>query len=397
MIQYDTPYTYENSSDPWLMDKKDDSDVLEFNGHKYTAKYLWSLNIQERNQALRNVFNYYRETGFPYLKLTHDKIDEEFEKLGQYDENNVVNKDGYISNSGNLGVDLCKYFCKDYFYKASNGNKSVEDVFYDDDLFIKVLKNRMGWNTTKEGGKERPYIFPVSDKQILNGIRNSGLGYGISNFRPVIAKWMYSYAKELIYKLYGFEIIDPYIFDYSGGWGARMIGALSDLRCHYDCTDPLTYPCLNYIKDSLIYCWQQTVNVYDKCSQDYFFRQEQFKEKYDIIGSCPPYFDQEIYSKNKNQSIEEFKNYQDWLSNYWEETVKNCYYMLNNQSIFILVMKEIVGKHEILNDMHNIIINNGFELVEDRQYKSNTNHLSGKTKSGRTTKNNEHILFYKKI
>ena len=202
MIQYDTPYTYENSSDPWLMDKKDDSDVLEFNGHKYTAKYLWSLNIQERNQALQNVFNYYRETGFPYLKLTHDKIDEEFEKLGKYDENNVVNKDGYISNSGNLGVDLCKYFCKDYFYKASNGNKSVEDVFYDDDLFIKVLKNRMGWNTTKEGGKERPYIFPVSDKQILNGIRNSGLGYGISNFRPVIAKWMYSYAKELIYKLY---------------------------------------------------------------------------------------------------------------------------------------------------------------------------------------------------
>ena len=47
--------------------------------------------------------------------------------------------------------------------------------------------------------------------------------------------------------------------------------------------------------------------------------------------------------------------------------------------------------------MHNIIINNGFKLVEDRQYKSNTNHLSGKTKSGRTTKNNEHILFYKKI
>lgn len=397
MIQYDTPYTYENSTNPWLLDKKDDSDVLEFDGNKYTAKYLWTLNYKDRYHALQNVFEYYRKNGFPYLQLSNKQINKEFEKLCKYDKNNVVTKEGFISNSGTLCINLCKYFCKDYFYKASDGGKSVEDIFYDDELFIKVLKNRMGWNTTKEGGIERPYIFPVSDKQILNGIRNSGLGYGISNFRPTIAKWMYSYAEELILNLYDLHIIDPHIFDYSGGWGARMMGALSDLRCHYDCTDPLTYDCLNDIKDTLVYSAFQNVNVYDKCSQDVFFRQERFKEKYDIIGSCPPYFDQEIYSEDKTQSTNEFNEYKDWLHGYWEGTVKNCHYMLDKTGIFILVIKETVGKYEILNDMSSILINNGFELVEDRQYKSNRNHLSSKSRTGKSTKINEHIMFYKKI
>ena len=29
MINYDTPYTYENSENPWIMDTKDLSDIIE--------------------------------------------------------------------------------------------------------------------------------------------------------------------------------------------------------------------------------------------------------------------------------------------------------------------------------------------------------------------------------
>lgn len=396
MIQLEIPYTYENSSNPWLMDKMDDSDVLEFDGHKYTAEYLWTLDIEGRKKALQNVFLYYRDHGFPYPNIFYKDIKKEFEKLIRYDVNNVINKDGYISNSSNICLNLCKYFCKDYFYKASDGNMSVEDVFYNDELFIKVLKNRMGWNTTKEGGIERPYLFPISDKQILNGIRNSGLGYGVSNFRPVVAKYMYDHALDLIFDLYDFDIIDPYIFDYSGGWGARMMGVLSISNCHYDCTDPLTHECLKDIEKTLLH-HNQEVNVYDKCSEDSFFMNEQFKEKYDIIGSCPPYYDQEIYSKDDTQSTSSNDNYTDWLNNYWKGTVKNCHYMLDKTGIFILVIKEKHVKYELMKDMNDIIVKEGFELVDDKQYKSNTNHLSGKAKTGRTSKNNEHILFYKKL
>ena len=86
MIQQDIPYTYENSSNPWLMDKKDDTNIITINNHKLTAAYLWSLNNHERENALQDVFNYYREKGFPYITLTDDEIIKNYNKLINYNE-----------------------------------------------------------------------------------------------------------------------------------------------------------------------------------------------------------------------------------------------------------------------------------------------------------------------
>ena len=142
MINLNEPFTFENSSNPWLMDKVDDSNVLIFNGKKYTAKYLWSLNSEERKSALKNVFEYYRKNGFPKIVFEEKTLHENFEKLCKYDENKVLTKDGFISNSGNLCLDLCKYFCQDCYYDAKGGEKktlSIKEVFNNDELFIKRL------------------------------------------------------------------------------------------------------------------------------------------------------------------------------------------------------------------------------------------------------------------
>ena len=392
MINLDIPFTYENSANPWIMDRKNSNSIIKINGNKITAKYLWSLNIKERQKCLEDVFNYYRIKGFPYLLLSQEEIDSQYKKLCNYNEDKVITKEGYISNSGNLCIDLCKYFCKEYFYKAKGSNKSlsVEDVFYDDELFIKVLKNRMGWNTSKEDGIDRPYMFPISDKQILNGIRNSGLGYGVSNFRPLIAKWMYSQAIKLL--PYKKDIYN--VFDYSCGWGARALGALSLMNINYYGTDPLTYNCINNIC-KLLANKNQYFQIYNKCSEDKFFNSNEFKKKFDIIGSCPPYFDLEVYSNDKSQSIYD-KTYEEWLSIYWEGTIENIKYMLNDKSIFILVIKENHGKYNIKKDMENIIYKYDFRKIKEYQYKSNTNHLSSKAKTGRSTKINEYICFYAK-
>ena len=395
MIQQDIPYTYENSSNPWLMDKKDDTNIITINNHKLTAAYLWSLNNHERENALQDVFNYYREKGFPYITLTDDEIIKNYNKLINYNEEKII-KNNYISNSGTLCLDLCKYYCRDNFYKAKGDVKSlsVEDVFNNDELFIKVLKNRMGWNTSKEDGTERSYIFPISDKQILNGIRNSGMGYGVSNFRPTIGKWMYKHGIDL----YNINKETYNIFDYSGGWGARMMGALS-LNCNYTCTDPLTYNNLQHLYNDfkrLNLINNQSVNIFNFGSENPIFLNTSFKENFDIIGSCPPYFTLEIYSDDKTQCMNEYNNYNLWLSEYWHNTVANCYHMLKPNGIFILVMKEMYGKFNLLEDMKTIIYENNLTLIEDWQYKTTTNHLSGKTKTGKSTKINEHILFFKK-
>lgn len=393
MVNLDKPFTFENSSNPWLMDKKDDSSVLVMNGHKLTAAYLWSLNEKERNAALEFVFQHYRINGFPKISFSSSKLKSEFNKLCAYNEENAVTKDGFISNSGNLCIDLCKFFCQEYFYNAKGGRNtlSVKDVFDNDELLIRVLKNRMGWNTTKEGGgKERPYLFPISDKQLLNGIRNSGLGYAVSNFRPGVGKWIYAKAA----KLANVET-KAKVFDYSGGWGARALAALS-LGFDYDVTDPLTSECIRKCINAFKLDSQEC-NAYDKCSEDLFFRSDEFNQKYDVIGSCPPYFDLEIYSDDEKQSTSTCSEYEKWLEIYWRGTVRNCVHMLKDNGVFVLVIKETIDKHEICKDMCNVLFSEGLSIVVEKYYyKTNTNHLSGKTKSRRSSKTNEIVLFLKR-
>lgn len=390
MINYDTPYTYENSENPWIMDTKDLSDIIEINGNKISAEFLWSLNKEEREKYLTLVFNYYRQHGFPYENISDAHIMNQFCKLIKYNINNVITSEGFISNSGNLCLDVCRYFCNDKFYKAKGdlNSKSLEDIFFDDELFIKVLKNRMGWNTSKEGGIERPYMFGISDRQIRNGIKNSGLGYGVSNFRPTIGKFMYKHAEELL----NYEHDYVNVFDYSAGWGARALASLS-LGFNYFGTDPSTADNINNLcrfinNNSDLYCL-------DLCSEDKLFQSEEYKEKFDIIGSCPPYFDLEIYDDKSDKQCTRLE-YNNWLSEYWEGSVKNFSYMIKNNGIFILVIKESNGKYELLKDMNEILNKYGFFEIESFQYKTTTNHLSGKTKTGRVSKNNEFIKFYAK-
>ena len=127
------PYTYENSSNSWLMDPKDITDVITIDNQKITAEYMSSLNASQRIELLYKVYDYYMQKGFPSEFISSDYINNQFEKLIKYDASKVLTDDGFISNSGNLCLDVCRFYCKDLFYKAKGdkGSKSVEDIFYD--------------------------------------------------------------------------------------------------------------------------------------------------------------------------------------------------------------------------------------------------------------------------
>lgn len=392
------PYTFENSTNPWLMDPKDLSDVITIDNQKITAEYMWSLNAAERTQLLYKVYDYYMQRGFPYESISDEYINNQFKKLVEYNASRVITDDGFISNSGNLCLDVCRHFSSNLFYKArgDKGTKSVEDIFYDKDEFIKVLKNRMGWNISKEDGTERPYMFAISDKQILNGIKNSGLGYGVSNFRPIIAKFIFE--KYLSDKAFnnGYEKYIPRIFDYSAGWGARALAALS-LGYQYLATDPLTnnnvnnlikYIELNSDESNLSYCYNYGSE--DKEHLEYVIS----NNSVDMCFSCPPYFTLERYSNDSKQCYNKNNNFKDWIEEYWRNTVQNCKRILKSDGYFGLVIKDFYEKYPLKDEMNRILKEEGFILKDNYQYKTNKNHLSGKKKSGNGIKNNEYILIY---
>lgn len=387
MVNIGEPLTFENWSNPWLMTPVDQRDIIDICGNKITAEYLWSLDSENRIKVLYDVFNYYRDKGFPYERYDDIYLVNQFLKLVDKDSKSVF-KNGYISNSGSLCLDFCRHFCYDKFWKASNSKMlSIYDCFNDDKIFIKVLKNRMGWNTSDEDGIERPYLFAITDKMIRDGIRNSGYGYGVSNFRPLISKFLYEkYLSGIFY---------PIIFDYSAGWGARCISAAS-LGYDYYGIDPLTSDNINEIGNWLIRnnLSNSKIKVYKGGSEDSVLYDN--IPEVDMCLSCPPYFNLEVYSNENNQSYNKYNEFSKWIEYYWKPTVNNCNHILKKGGYFVLIIKDYFGNLPLKESMCNTIDMFGMKMIDVYQYKTSTNHLSSKAKSGKTQKNNEYVLVYKK-
>ena len=91
------------------------------------------------------------------------------------------------------------------------------------------------------------------------------------------------------------------------------------------------------------------------------------------------------------------KDYKTWLENYWRNTVKNCIYMLKQNGIFVLVIKETLNKINLCDDMLKILKEEGLKFLEKEYYKTTTNHLSGKTKTGKSIKTNEVVLYLQNV
>ena len=363
---------------PWLITKKNGTLLIDDTGNRLTAEYIYSKKGKERIDLLMWVFNYYRKKGFPYPDIDDLTLKQSYARLVRKNPNEVyVNNN--IKNSGSLGLDICRYFTKELYFNAKCGKKakSCLDIFKNDELLIKVLKNRMGWNTTKEGGEERNYIFSIDDKMIIQGMRSSGLSLNISQFRPIISKFLCGkYSK--------FRILD-----YSAGWGARALGAIS-LNMDYVGIDPLTSNNIN----NLLNYYNSNSFVINGCSEDEHIYNN--LGKFDFIFSSPPYFNQEIYSSDITQNYNRYTNYKDWLKYYWKKTVINCINVLNSDGIFSLIMLDKVNKYEIAKDMINICYNNGLRIFKDIPIITCKSHLTNKVNTNKVKKNTEKIYLFRR-
>ena len=363
------PYDATNSTNPWLM--KCSGSPLVCDGQELTAEYIWSKCGSDREALLEWVFAYYRKNGYPVFKLTDAELQEDFKALKSKDANDII-ESGAIKNSNTVGLDAAKHFTADLF-AAVGGTKSKSclDAFNDDELFKKVLRNRMGWCVSKEDGTERPYVFGINDKMIVQGFRSSAIGHSVSHFKPLIAKYVYEKYKV------------KSTIDYSCGWGARCVGALS-LGINYYGIDPLTYDRINQI---IKYFNGSGVALGDGSeSLDYSVFPD-----VDMCFSCPPYFDLEIYSNDEKQSSQH-KKYENWLEKYWEPTVEKCF---GKCSYFGFVAVKNVRKYNLLDDMSAVCLKNGGVLIEDTPIKVSKSHLSGKAQSKNVDKKTEHLLVYK--
>jgi tRNA1(Val) A37 N6-methylase TrmN6 len=81
----------------------------------------------------------------------------------------------------------------------------------------------------------------------------------------------------------------------------------------------------------------------------------EYKNHFDVVFFSPPYYRLELYPGSK-QSTTTYKTYEEWLTGYWEETIRLCKHVLvpGGRLCYILSGYGTDGEYDLLNDMNNI-------------------------------------------
>lgn len=172
-------------------------------------------------------------------------------------------------------------------------------------------------------------------------------------------------------------------YDYSCGWGSRLLGALRN-GANYFGTDPnymLTEKLVDMVCD---YFKANSIEFYymDECGPDemsmiqsetgqhieiYSTGSEKFhnrlENEMDLCFSSPPYFNLEDY-RIGDQSWKKGMNYRDWKESYLRPTIENCYRYLKSGGHFVCNIKNFNGI-DMEGDVLKISEDLGLNYVED--------------------------------
>ena len=290
----------------------------------------------------------------------------------------------------------------EYYFDLPVGNCLTDDTYMgiSNSKYGRVCKNINFddfYNTKKLYANDSQYVFGLIKVMYEKfHIRNSLVGPAffdhIVNTQDDYSKFWLDFwigaNKASIFNPYTFksildtEFTGDVLFSPCMGWNAYQLGFYNSKFTHMVATDviPNVVNNANQLhhmytqwKDKDIY--QQFFTQQEKTTDFYLCPSEQldvrhnFREQYadsvDAVLFCPPYFDLEIYP-GEEQSTDSFPHYADWLTGYWEETVKLCASVMkpnakfgfiisnyrNNNRVDTTIsqdMKAIVDKHLTFN------------------------------------------------
>ena len=351
---------------------------LNINGQSLSAEYISQLNENETYLLIYEIFKYYNNLEFPVLNLSDDYIYEQLNKLKKFDSSKIYDGNT-LSSFGKLCNDVCKHMSGVKYYQAAFDNIiSPYDAYNDNEMLLNAIKNRILYQT--ENNKR--VVYQIDHSQIIKGLVNSGISKTVSNFKPTLAKWIYDYALSICET----ESNVKSTYDYSAGWGGRMLAANS-LGIIYNGTDPNTSEELTTFANKFL----NNVNVYSYCSESDEIYDKLVEQ--DIIGSCPPYFKLEQYSEDNSQCYNKYNEYELWLEKYWKETVIKSYKKLKSGGVFFVVINNNLKEDVVKTILENTKLTVHSEFV----IKSSKSHLYNKKESDVKNKYNETVIFFKKI
>jgi hypothetical protein len=312
---------------------------LEVESIFQNKSYWKDFDQNQLNEYVDRIFHHYRSTGFPFYPTDKEYRDKEFQTLMKFDTSSII-KDGVIQQTMH-GLGLAWSFFPHAFEVKCGNKMSPLEAFNDDSIFMKVIEKRLKIGTY------------VTDAGILKMLKLYSSVQAVSNFRPTAAAAIYQrYAPNGI------------VWDMSGGWGGRMLGAVKAGVKFYYATDPSekTYDGLLELKSFLSKKTDTKILVEKIGSEDFV----PLKGMVDLCFTSPPYFDLEKYADEYTQSYVRFDNKELWVEGFLRKTFENCYYGLKPGGIMAINIADPKKKNSLCleNETVRVAEETGFKLTE---------------------------------
>jgi hypothetical protein len=290
-------------------------------GLKVWNNWLWGYHgsVQTRVEIAEALLRL-RKNGFPYYNLTKKEKLEEVRELLRHGPAPIA--DGVVTQTMHA-LGLCWSYFPHSWEVRCNGMLTPMEVFLDDDKLLEVLENSALYGS----------VHSLTDSEVRKGLGSVTGAQRVSGFRPSAAWALY----DLFCPDEGGTIFDP-----SGGWGGRMVGAFAceKIRRYIACEPASkTFKGLENLRDDLKRLRPDGKLVVDLQQ----IGSEDFKPApgtVDCVLWSPPYFEGdgvvEEYSAEKTQSHVKFRTREAWLSGYLATTLANVYAALRPEGKLIM-------------------------------------------------------------
>jgi hypothetical protein len=308
-------------------------------GLHINESYWRNMSAEELENFAQKIFIHYRETGFPYYPTDMETRKKDFDSLMKYDFRKLYAGNTIMQSMHGLGL-AWSYFPHSFNVK-SNDKMTPYEAFMNDEIFMKVIRKRLKMGTYIADSGMRKML------KIYTGVQ------GVSNFRPTAAACIYDrFARGGV------------VWDMSGGWGGRLLGAIAGGVKFYIATEPaaLTYSGLCDMAYDFRF-----INAEILCEGSENYRPK--SNSLDLCFTSPPYFDLEKYADEPTQSYVKFNNKQAWIDGFLRPTFENCYYGLKKNGYMLINIADVKGKQNINLEQEtvNVALDAEFLLVDKYQ------------------------------
>jgi hypothetical protein len=299
--------------------------------------YWKSMNENELAFFASKIFVYYNTNGFPYYPTDMEYRKKEFDKLIKYDRSNLFENNIIKQTMHGLGL-AWSYFPHSFDVKCNNKMTPYE-AYKNKMVFLDVIKKRLKMGTY------------ISDSGIRKMLKIYSGVQGVSNFRPTAAAAIYeAFAKNGV------------VWDMSGGWGGRLLGAIVGGVGYYIATEPSSKTCEGLVQLAKDFAGDMDYNIICGGSEDI----KPLKNSLDMCFTSPPYFDLEKYSDEPTQSYKKFNTKEAWVEGFLRPTFNNCHYGLKSDGVMLINIADPKGKQNINLESETVRVAEecGFRLVK---------------------------------